>query len=39
MVELVRDLHRSSDPTPLLKQGHIEPAAQYHGHMAFEYLQ
>lgn len=39
IVELGRDLQRSSDATPLLKQGHIEPVAQYHGQMAFEYLQ
>ncbi|KAK4810954.1 hypothetical protein QYF61_013362, partial [Mycteria americana] len=30
MVEVGRDLWRSSCPTPLLKQGHLEPVAQDH---------
>ena len=39
MVEVGRDLWRSSGPTPVLKQGHLELVAQAHGQMAFEYLQ
>ena len=39
MVEVGRDLWRSSGPNPLLKQGHLEPVAQDHVQMAFEYLQ
>ena len=38
MVEAERDLWRSSGPTLLLKQGHLEPAAQDHVQTAFEYL-
>ena len=30
-----RDLWRSSGPTPLLKQGHLEPVAQDHVQMVF----
>lgn len=33
-----RDLGRSSDPTPLLNQGHPEPVAQFHVQMVFEHL-
>ena len=32
-------LQGTSDPTPLLKQGHVEQVAQDHVQMAFEYLQ
>lgn len=39
MVEVGRDLWRSSCPALLLKQGHLEPVAQDHVQMAFEYLQ
>ena len=39
MAEVGRDLWRSSGPTPLLKQGHPEQAAQDCVQMAFEYLQ
>jgi len=39
MVEVGRDPWRSFDPTPLLRQGHLEPVAQVHVQMAFEYLQ
>ncbi|KAK4831098.1 hypothetical protein QYF61_015296, partial [Mycteria americana] len=39
MVEVGRGLWRSAGPTPLLKQGHLEPVAQDHFQMAFEYLQ
>ena len=38
-LEVGRDLWRSSGPTPLLKQGHLELAAQDHVQMASEYLQ
>jgi len=38
-VEVGRDLRRSSGPTPLLKQGHLEQAAQACVQAAFEYLQ
>jgi len=37
--EVGRDLWRPSRPTPLLKQGHLELAAQDRVQMAFEYLQ
>jgi len=33
-----RDLWGSSSPSPLLKQGHPEQAAQYHVQASFEYL-
>ena len=39
MVEVRRDLWRSSGLMPLLKQGHLEPAGQDHVQTAFEYLQ
>ena len=39
MVEVGRHLQRSSGPSPLLKQGHLQPAAQDHVQVAFEYLQ
>jgi len=32
-------LDRTTGPTPLLKQGHLQPVAQDNVHMAFEYLQ
>ena len=38
-VEVKRDLWRSSGPPPLLKQGHLQQAAQDHVQMAFGYLQ
>jgi len=38
MVEVGRDLYRSSGPTPLLKQGHLDLVAQDHVQMAFEDL-
>lgn len=38
-VEARRDLWRSAGPNLVLKQGHLEQAAQDHGQMAFEYLQ
>ena len=38
-VEVGRDLQWSSDPTPLLKQGHLQPLAQDQFQMVFEYLQ
>ncbi|KAK4821092.1 hypothetical protein QYF61_013420 [Mycteria americana] len=38
MVEVGRDLQRSSGPTPLLQQGHLEPVAQDRIQMAFESL-
>lgn len=37
-VEVGSILWRSSGPTLLLKQGHLEPVAQDHGWAAFEYL-
>jgi len=37
--EVGRDLWMSSGPTPLLKQGHLEKAAQDHAQMTFEYFQ
>ena len=39
MIEVGRDLWRSSGPRPLLKQGHLETVAQDHVQTAFEYLQ
>ena len=39
MVEVGSDLWRSSGPTPLLEQGHVEQVAQACVHMAFKYLQ
>ncbi|KAK4810494.1 hypothetical protein QYF61_004274, partial [Mycteria americana] len=39
MVEVGRDLWRSSGPTPLCQQGHLEPVAQDHVQTAFEHLQ
>ena len=39
MVEVGRDLWRSSCLAPLLKQGHLELVAQDHVQMVFEYLQ
>jgi len=38
MVEVGRDLWRSSALTPLLKQAHLQPVAQDHVRMVFEYL-
>jgi len=38
-LKLGKDLWRPSGPTPLLKQGHLEPVAQDHLQMAFEYPQ
>ena len=37
MVEGGRDIWRSSCPTPLLKQGHLDPVAQDRVQIAFEY--
>lgn len=39
VVEVWRDLWRSSCPSPQLKQGYLEPVAQDHVKMTFEYLQ
>lgn len=39
LFEAGRDLCRSSGPTPLLKQGHLEPVVQDYAWMAFQYLQ
>ena len=39
MVGVGKDLWRSSSPTPLLKQGHLEQAAQDCVQAGFEYLQ
>jgi len=39
MAEVGRDLWKASCPTPLLKQGHLEPAAQDHVQKAFGYFQ
>lgn len=39
MAEIGRDLWRSSGPTPLLKQGHIQLVAQDHTQTGFEYTQ
>lgn len=38
MVEVGRDLYRSSGPNPLLKQGHLKPVAQDHVQMIFHCL-
>jgi len=38
-VKVGRELWRSSSPTPLLKQGHLQPVSQDHDQTAFEYLQ
>jgi len=38
MAEVGKDLWRSSGPTPLLKQGYLEPVAQDHVQMVLEYL-
>ena len=39
LLEVRTGLWRSSGPTPLLKQDHLEPVAQDHIQVAFEYLQ
>jgi len=39
MTEVGRDLWRSSCPTPLLKQKHLQQIAQDDVQLAFEYLQ
>jgi len=39
MVGVGRDLCGSSSPTPLLKQGHLQQAAQDHTQVGLEYLQ
>jgi len=39
MVEVVRELWRSSGSPPLLRQGHLEQVTQAYVQMAFEYLQ
>jgi len=39
MVEVARHFWRSSVPTPLLRQCHLELVAWDHVQMAFEYLQ
>jgi len=39
LTEVGRDLWRSSGPTPLIKQGHLEPVVQDHVQTGFEYLQ
>ncbi|KAK4827068.1 hypothetical protein QYF61_013709 [Mycteria americana] len=39
MVEVGRDLLRSSSPIPLLKQGQLDQTAQDHVQLGFEYLQ
>jgi len=39
MLGVGRDLCGSSSPTPLLKQGHLEQAAQDLVQVGFEYLQ
>ena len=39
LVEVGQDLWTSSGPTPLLRQGHLEPVAQDRVQVAFEYLQ
>lgn len=39
LVEVGRDLWKPSDPTLLLKQGHLEPLAQAHVQTAFENVQ
>lgn len=39
ITEWLRDVQRSSGPTPLLNQGHLEPDAQNHVQMAFKFLE
>jgi len=39
MIEVGRDLWRSSGPIPLLKQEHLETVAQDHVQAGFEHLQ
>lgn len=39
MIEVGRDLWRSSGSIPLLKQGHLEPVVQYYVQTDFEYFQ
>lgn len=39
MVEIARHIWRSSCPTALLKQGHLESVAKHHVQMSFEFLQ
>nr|XP_009479083.1 PREDICTED: transmembrane protein C5orf28 homolog [Pelecanus crispus] len=39
VVVVGRVFWRSSSPSPLLKQAHVEPVAQHHVQTAFEYLQ
>ena len=39
MVQVGRQLLRSTSPIPLLKQGHLEPVAQDPVQSGFEYLQ
>jgi len=39
MAEVGKDLWRSPGPPSLLKQDHLQPAAQDHVHTAFEHLQ
>jgi len=39
MIGVGRDLCGSPSPTPMLKQGHLEQAAQDHIQAGFEYLQ
>jgi len=39
MVEVGRDLWRSSGPTSLFKQGHLESVGQNHVQKTLEYLQ
>ena len=39
MVEVGRELWRSSGPIPLLKQGHLQLVVQDHVQMDVEYLQ
>lgn len=38
IVDIGRDIWRSSCPTPLQKQGHLETVVQNHVEMAFEYF-
>lgn len=39
MFAVGRDLWRSSHANPLLRQGHLQPVAQNHIQMAFQYVQ
>jgi len=39
MVQVGRQLYRQSCPTPVLKQGHLEPVVQDSVQLAFKYLQ